>query len=466
MTKNIIKVLLSNICIAFVGIVTSFVFPKIMSINDYSNYQAFNLYLSYLGICQIGMATGMVINYVGKNRTDLEKKQFKSEVILLLLILLLFSTLFFCLYRILDDVKLMYLGIIVVPYCFVESYKSLYQAWSEFTRYSVINTLIPLVRTFLVLGIYFLINVVTSETVIWIIIGTYFVVFFVILLDYFFDSRLRCKGCNPVFSKRNVVTLWLGLRILLGNYLDLLFKTCDKLFVNLFFDTYDFAMYSFAMTTHNIMNILAGSISQPMFPYMANHKIERKEMQYFKQLLLVFGAFTSTAYFACTFIIQLFIPKYDDSISTMLAYFISFPAATVINCIFINLYKIRKETRTYIASLVVLLVLSVGFNYMGILIFKSIVGVAIATTVVYYCWFIYGCYHFKEVGIEKNDVVFLMMYVICFLASALLKNSILGAVLYLVMMMVISNICFKNTISRSIYWIKVKAESLSKEKNR
>lgn len=87
MLANIIKVLFSNFIITFVGLVNSFVFPKLMSITGYSEYQTFTLYASYVNILHLGIASGMFVNYGGIPYKKIEKSRYKSEVLLILLVL-------------------------------------------------------------------------------------------------------------------------------------------------------------------------------------------------------------------------------------------------------------------------------------------------------------------------------------------------------------------------------------------
>lgn len=444
MAKNIVKVLFSNFFIACLGIITSFVFPKIMSVESYSEYQEFYLYLSYLGICQLGLATGMVINYAGKSQMEVEKSLFKSELVLQIIILMIFSCIFALGYMFCGGQSLLYLVIIVLPYCYVESYKSLFQAWSEFTKYSIINTAIPLLRVFFSLMCYFILQTLTGQFVIYITIICYYSIFFYVLRDGFLG--LKNIKTARLFTRHNTNTLWLGLRIMLGNYLDILFKTFDKLFIIILFSTYDFAMYSFALSMHNIVNIFIVSIAQPMFPYMASHELTRREMKNFQNLLIIFGALSGLAYFGCSFIVDLFLDKYTDSKVIMLAYFAAFPALYVINCLYINLYKINKDTKGYIVSLVILLLSSFALNYVSIKAFNTILAVAIATTVVYYGWLIFGAFHFENVNISVKDIAYIACYLLTYIICSCIGNDVIAGAVYISVICILSFAFYRKSL--------------------
>lgn len=91
MISNIIKVLLSNFIITFVGLINSFIFPKLMNISGYSEYQTFLLYVSYINILHLGIASGMFVNYGGIPYEKIDKSRYKSEILLILLVLSFFT---------------------------------------------------------------------------------------------------------------------------------------------------------------------------------------------------------------------------------------------------------------------------------------------------------------------------------------------------------------------------------------
>ena len=93
MIKNCLKVFTSNFILLILGIVNTFVFPALMSVQDYANYQEYLLYISYTNICHLGIASGMFFNYAGKKYEDTDKAQYKSEIFLIYIVLATFTAL-------------------------------------------------------------------------------------------------------------------------------------------------------------------------------------------------------------------------------------------------------------------------------------------------------------------------------------------------------------------------------------
>ena len=132
---NIFRVLSANFWVAMVGFVSSFVFPKILTIDDYALYHTFTLYLTYITILHLGFPSGMVINYAGKDYEKIDKNQYKTEVKIIGIILGSFTLLFFVLSLVLKNRMLAYIALAIIPYDLIGSYKALLQAWSRFKEF-------------------------------------------------------------------------------------------------------------------------------------------------------------------------------------------------------------------------------------------------------------------------------------------------------------------------------------------
>lgn len=203
--------------------------------------------------------------------------------------------------------------------------------------------------------------------------------------------------------------------MVLGNYINTLFVSADKQFVKWFFGNQEFAYYSFGMSMQSLMTVFIISIAQPLFPAMAQGKFKDEEYNSIKELLIVFGSLSGCAYFAVSIIVKLFIQKYTSSLDIVGIYFVVFPAMAVINCLYINLYKIKGIMKTYIKTLFGILLLSIILNTIFVFAVGEFTGVAIATTITYYIWFLIGFKQFEFLRITMKDVTYLIAYTIGFL---------------------------------------------------
>lgn len=447
MIKNFLRVLSSNGAVALVGLVSSLMLPGILSIEDYAIYQTFYLYLSYIAIFSLGFPSGMVIKYAGRKREEIEKEQYKAEIRLLILILICFTIIGFLLSLRKQSRMLLLISAMIFPYCYLRSHQNLLQAWQKFREYAVLHVLLSAVPMLFPIITYFFIGKVTAGFCIACYIATYSILCILYLVQH--CKLLKNITCASLFTKENWNTEKVGFFFLLGNYINSLFHSVDKQFIKWFGTVPEFSFYSFAITMQSVMTIFITAISLPLFPYMAAKKGEGKDYIKIRRMLLMLGSASGLAYFACCGIIQCFLPDYQESLEIIRIYFAVFPAMAVINCLYFNLYKIRKMTMRYTIDLIAVFICSIIGNVIGVKLGGSI-GVALATTVIYYIWLAYGMFVFPELRMGKRDVLFLVGFFVLFGVIPGIGSLIGGFVLYCFADIVWCVVCFPTEIKTTL----------------
>jgi O-antigen/teichoic acid export membrane protein len=441
---NIFSALSANFIVAIVGFLGSFIFPKILTIDDYALYHKFTLYLSYITILHLGFPSGMAVNYAGKEFESIDKKQYKSELILLLLILTVGTEGLLLGAFVVKSTMLIYISLAVIPVGVIGSYKSLLQSWNRFKVFSRVSAILALSVPILAIAYYFVIGGLPGYTYIAIYLITNWIVTAYIIYENV--TFVRGSKRNKLLSKRNFETEKIGFALVAGNYINTLFVSADKQFVNLFFNTEKFAFYSFAMSMQSLMTVFITSISQPLFPAMAQGKFHEKEYNDVKSLLIVFGSLSGCAYFVVSIIVKFFIPKYMESLSVVSVYFVVFPAMAVINCLYTNMYKVFGKMRMYVTTLVAILVLAITLNAGFVLLLKDYRGVAIATTITYYIWFIAGFKQFDFMNLTKYDILYLLIYTCGFFIITRIQNYFIGFVVYGIFILTLAVICYRKLL--------------------
>ena len=138
-------------------------------------------------------------------------------------------------------------------------------------------------------------------------------------------------------------------------------------------------MYSFALSMQSSMTIFITAISQPLYPKLASGGTSKDFYGYAKTGLLIFGSFSGLAYFACSIIVKLFIPKYIDSLSVIAIFFAVFPALAVINTLYINLYKVERKIKKYVFVLVGVIITSIILNILALLLKRNYISIRISS---------------------------------------------------------------------------------------
>ncbi len=447
--QNIVRVLIANFWVAIIGLLGSFVFPKILTVEDYALYHTFTLYVGYIAILHLGFPSGMVINYAGSDHSLIDKKQYKSELILLLSILSFFTALFLFVAVFSENRMVLYVASVIIPVCFNGSFYSLFQAWSRFKKYSHMSMFVSSAIPVCAFTYYLIFKQLPGDVYIIIYILVYwFVCIYILAQEMCF---VKGNSSNKIFSRVNFETEKIGLSLVVGNYMNTLFGSADKQFVKWFFGAHEFAFYSFSMAMQTLMTVFITSVSQPLFPAMAQGKFSDADYAKVKRILFVFGSFSCCAYFAISIVIKLFIHKYIGSLAIVRLYFIVFPAMAVVNCIYINLYKIKNLMKLYIKTLIGILSCAFALNSASVYVFKHYSGIALATAVTYYIWLFVGSRQFKFINLNIKDTLYLIFFVAGFFAVTKMNNDYIGLVCSLFFVLFISCLFFWNEMNEFIF---------------
>lgn len=445
MLKNCLKVFTSNFILLLLGIVNTFVFPALMSMQDYATYQEYLLYISYANICHLGIASGMFLNYAGKKYEDTNPNSFKSEVYLIFIALTFFTFLGLTIAGCTQSVKLLYVALTIFPMCLIASFQALQQAWEQFTSYAIINALPKILFTVLAILYFFVAKSLTSNFVIltYLILQWIFAVFF---LAKFFKFTNKSKS-DKIFSKENLKTATDGFLITFGNYINLLFHAIDKQFVNWFYSVFSFSIYSFAMSMQSIMMIFITALANPFYPRLAKNDITPEFLSQLKELLFMFGAYSGCAYFVVSFFIKHFISKYAASVDVICIFFAVFPAMAVINVLYINLYRIRRMLKKYILTLFLMLSVSAVLGLIAVYFKTDYIGISISTLISYYIWLLYSQKHFDDIKITSRDYAYLTGFFAIYCSSKFISDDILGFFVYGVIISLWNFFIYKNSCS-------------------
>lgn len=386
----------------------------------------------------------MVINYAGMDYDSIDRKQYRSEMLLLIGILSFFTLTFLAIAVIMSNKMIAYIALAIIPTGITGSYKALLQAWNRFKLFSHISTILATAVPMAALVYYLVTKTLPGDVYILIYLVVYWIVTFIISVEVY--NKITGVKANKLLSKENFETEKIGLAMVLGNYINTLFVSADKQFVKWFFGNQEFAYYSFGMSMQSLMTVFIISIAQPLFPAMAQGKFKDEEYNSIKELLIVFGSLSGCAYFAVSIIVKLFIQKYTSSLDIVGIYFVVFPAMAVINCLYINLYKIKGIMKTYIKTLFGILLLSIILNTIFVFAVGEFTGVAIATTITYYIWFLIGFKQFEFLRITMKDVTYLIAYTIGFFVITKAFNDYLGFFIYFAFIAVLVMGCYKKEI--------------------
>jgi O-antigen/teichoic acid export membrane protein len=443
MIKNIFRVFISNLVVLITGFINGFVFPKLLSIEDYALYQIFLLYVLYIGIFHFGFPNGLFVKY-GGNSLNIDKQQYKSEILFILLFQLILTIAGIMIAMYLNDNILLYAVLCIIPVNIICTYKTLYQAWNQFEKFAFINSFNPIAICLLILIVFLIAGNSDARLAIF----PYIIVNFFCCLGmlYFFAKDTKGVKANKVLSSENIVTLQTGFLLMLGGAGGIILGSLDRFFIKGLFTSYEFAMYSFALSMQSMMNVFITAVSQPLYPKMASEQVTSNTYSFLKEILLIFGSLSGCTYFVCSIIVKEFISQYVDSLKIMSIFFAIFPAMAVINCLYVNLYKITGQIKDYLITMMMMIAIACTLDIVAVSIYKNFLSIAFATTVCYYIWLWYSAKHFKKLTFTKRDVFYLAGFFVLFLLTTRFLADISGFIIYSVCIIIWATMIYNSTL--------------------
>ena len=455
--KSLARVFSANIVQLISSAIVGFVVPAILSLEGYANYKTYTLLISYLGLLHFGYPDGLYIKYGGKKYDDIPKEKRLSEFFTFLLLELFVFIILVLIFLITKNINILLVSLTLFPYMISTYYKTLYQGVGYFERYTRIIHFYSI--SYLIFNIA-LVFFFKTDNYIFYCLSALFAHFIsaLICLIFLFKERNRIRISIDL---KNYKIIKVGFFILLGNFALMLFFGIDRWCVKIFLSNHDFAYYSFAVNLLNIITVLINAISVTFYSYLFK-KGNSENIDKLKDTLLIIGMVSSTAFFVLRIIITIFLKKYIPSLVVISNTFASFPYMAVINSLYINLYKIKKDERHYFTVVISMLFIGLILNIIGILIFKSIFAVSLATLLSFIVWFIYSTFDLKKVEINIQNVVSLLIVTCMFLITSHFNNVYYGMLIYILVIVCIVRFLYYDTIVMLFNKILKKKESFEK----
>jgi O-antigen/teichoic acid export membrane protein len=447
LASDLLKVFSSQLIGILLGITNGFIVPKWLGVAGYGDYKTFLLYASYVGILHFGFADGIYLKYGGKRSEEINLGDLYNEFLFLFFFQLIIFIILLGLALVTGIHFLLPVALIIVPTNLITFFVFIYQATGRFSEYARYNTLRPIFSLCAVLGMIFVFH--SRNT--WFLIWAQVIIPWVLMAGLLRYSGLPFKTFfqrQPLLSKSYWSHIQVGFFIMLGNLSGILFYSMDRWFVKIFLSKNQFAYYSFAASMMGLILILISAISMTLYPILTRNLNKKDIVAPMRDKLLVFGGIGSGAYFAFAAITQWFLPEYKESLTVISFLFAGVPAITIVNAIYVNLYKAAKLERKYFYQVAIMAAISFGLNVLAVLFHRSNEVIALATTGAFYIWFF--CYPRFQIEAQptKRVILFLIFFGTNFFCTSRFLAPITGGVLFLIVQIIITGVIFPNVIQK------------------
>lgn len=401
--------------------IQSFIIPKYLSVESYGYWQTFILYSSYVGLLHLGFSDGLLVKFAGKDIKQIGGEltvAFRFILIEQLIVLVpLALLLHFVFSTSLYDILLLLLVYSLVINIFT-FFTYVAQSLRKFKPLTIIKTARGAI--FLVIIVAFFLNgLLNYQLVIACLILSYLIC--IIPFIYWFRSYIWRSPCKFSqlwqYGKDNIR---IGLYILLGNFIVILFITIDRLMINLFFTIEDFAFYAFSLAIVMIAFTFIKAVSEVFFPHISALESGGRKAIYHigKNTIILSAGLALLVYFPLAQLIEIFLPQYMASLIIVKILVGTIGFSSIIQVLHVNYYKLFGIQRQYFLWGIIALTVAIVLNLIVIKVWGTLSSVACATLLSFVIWYMLNEISLKtHLDINKSDMGKGLLLFICYLGA-------------------------------------------------
>ena len=443
MINNVLKVFLTNTIKVFTSIVTTFIIPMFLNIDNYALLKLYQLYVSYIGVFHLGFIDGIFLKYGGKEIDESNMQEVSQEQNTLFVYQIILTLLIIIISFLNKDIIIFFFALSFIPTTMIDFYRSIYQAIGNFDKYSKMLNFLSIANLIVNL---LLIFVFKTNNYIYFLIA-YTIVNYIVLVYAMFEFYVLTKVkfyCPSVNIFIRMVKL--GFVLMIGNFSYILFLGLDKWFIKWFLTLNDFAYYNFASSILSIINMFIGPISLTLYTYLCQNKKNEFHIKIKRFIMPFFEVLLCSSFFV-VLIIRYFIPLYAESIHLV---FLLIFAQLIINyniTIFVNLFKAYNLQKTYLLNLVIVIFFSFAINCFLIFIYKNSISLALGTVISMLFWTILNMKSFDHLKFSKKELFHLLCITIIYFSTSLFSNYLVGTIIFCTLLILLDLFEYKEELS-------------------
>ena len=455
--KDLWYIFSANFLNFLMGIVTGFLVPKFLGIDDYAYVKVFTFYITYVGISHFGLIDGIYIKYGSFEYDELPREKLRGYTKVLFVMQIIESI-------ILSLAMVILVGnqnrIIIFLFTFfnmiIMNMTTLWTYINQITkRFKIFSINTILSKVLYLIGLVILILLNSFGYITYMVLQT--LINIVIMCIYMYNDRELIFGKSIKFKeaiKDCISLVKVGFFVLIGNFMSLLILGIDRLFIDRLFSLKDFAIYSFAYTLISLFFILLNSVTTVIYPYLTRAKKESFKEVYetIRMSITLIMSITLCGYFVIKVIVIQFLPQYSESFDILMYLVPTVIYSGQINILISNYYKVLNKTKEYTVNNIVALLLAFGTNLIAYVIFKDMKAIAVSTLISFILWVLYSDLYFKKILHVKVFRTYILeaFVLVLFILCAEFLGWFTGAAVYLIGLIIFIVIFSRNDIKNII----------------
>lgn len=351
---------IANFIALLVSVFSTIVFPKVLSIEDYSYWQTYVFYIGFVTIAGFGWIEGVYLRYGGKTFDSLDRSLFSFVTYgLFVFTTVIFVAVGILSYLFISDKKLSMVIILVAIEGVAYNMRSLpiyvMQATDRIKEFSI--------ATVLGRGVFFLgallliiLGYDTLYSLIWCdIIGI------ICCTTYGFvalRTKLIGKPCGIIRGiKETKENMHAGFSLLSASMVGVLITGVIKYSIQSYWSIIEFGKVALTITCTNVFLRFSVAVGTVLFPMLCNYSIDRLKSIYktFNSLLEYMMGIVFVFYYPLKLLFALYLPQYSESLLYMDYLLPICLFETKVSLLLNTYYKaMRKEKALMIVNTIVL----------------------------------------------------------------------------------------------------------------
>ena len=431
---NVARVASSRLVSIASGVVTGFLIPKILGVEDYGFFKIYTLYIVYTALLHFGFIDGILLKFAGRKYDELDREKFRTytrffTVFQLLIGFALSFASVFVSDRDYSFIVLM-LGINMILVNITAYYQFISQATERFKEYSARSFILSILKFLLAIGLVAVNLVFEMEISYKLYVVSLNVIDFALLIWYVVTYRDITFGKAFAFSKvkGEIFELFkIGITLTIAYQISHFVLAFDRQLVSMLFPTEVYGQYSFAYNIVTLIATITSSLSLVLFP-MLKRVTEDKASQYYRRLLesvVLILAASLVCYYPFSLFVEWFLPEYAESLVylKMVLPILTFSSSiSVVMFTFCKLFD--RNIRFFIdgcITLLITLVLSGG----AYLVWQSPLVISAGSLLAVAIWFAIESQHLKKIvgSGAWSELLYLSVLAVGFIANTFFISS-------------------------------------------
>lgn len=457
--KNVIKVALSNIVTILSGILVGFFIPKLMGPTNYGLYKIYSLYLTYIGLFNIGFVEGIYIKYGGVDYGKLDKKEFRMFTRFLFYVevvftIIVFGISFFLVSRTYSIIFCL-LGLSIIGKIMTGYFQFVSQLSSRFKELAfrnIINAILTILNVLFLFTLYKLRVYNLLDFRVYIVLTILIQLLLFSWYCYTYKDIIFGESYLIKDNKKSILNLIkIGSPLLIANLIGTLVLSMDRQFISILFDNSTYGVYAFAYNILTLIITAISALSTVLYPSLKRKERDNIICSYymFSKVTLVVVFLLLSSYYLMIPIINYFLSDYSGAIAILKVIYPIIVFQSLVTIVIHNYFKALEKTNLIFIQSVITLFFSIVLNFIFYKIFGTAISISYASVIIVIIWYLVS-----EISLLKglkniHSHVYIIIMLICFLyepSNIWYINFIIYVILYLILTMLFFG---KNIIKRS-----------------